>query len=139
MNERTSSLLKMRPTIVAVKEIPGTSGEELFQNNTLRPVIKLQDELLIAAFLNYVDKHKGIFYDLSLEKRLQYIDTCIHKDMKFRNSLKGMIIGQFTIEEYKTYILHSSALNKRMMNLVIGCLKDQIQLLRRPHALIDAV
>jgi hypothetical protein len=38
-----------------------------------------------------------------------------------------MIIGQFTIEEYEEYIKNSSSLNKRMMNMVIERLKDQIQ------------
>jgi hypothetical protein len=47
--------------------------------------------------------------------------------MKFRNSVKGMIIGQFTIEEYALYIQNSSALNKRMMNIVKERLIDSIQ------------
>ena len=38
-----------------------------------------------------------------------------------------MVIGQFTVEEYETYIKNSSALNKRMMNMVIKRLQDQIQ------------
>jgi len=50
------------------------------------------------------------------------------KDQKFRNSVKGMIIGQFTVEEYQQYCRNSSALNKRMMNMVIERLKDQVQL-----------
>ena len=40
-----------------------------------------------------------------------------------------MVIGQFTLEEYELYIKNSSALNKRMMSMVIERLKDQIQLL----------
>ncbi len=60
---------------------------------------------------------------------MEYIERAIQKDIKFRNSLKGMVIGQFTIEEYQEYIKNSSALNKRMMNMVIERLKDQIQLL----------
>ena len=52
--------------------------------------------------------------------------------MKFRNSIKGMIIGQFTIEEYSKYITNSSALNKRMMNLVMQRLINQLQLLQEP-------
>ncbi len=90
---------------------------------------KIQNDLLIEAFKNYVGKHKGVFYDLPLEKKLQYIERAIQKDIKFRNSLKGMIIGQFTVEEYRDYISNSSALNKRMMNMVIERLKDQVQLL----------
>jgi ATP-dependent Clp protease ATP-binding subunit ClpA len=57
-----------------------------------------------------------------------FIENAIQKDIKFRNSLKGMVIGQFTIEEYDMYIQNSSALNKRMMNLVIDRLKEQVQL-----------
>ena len=48
--------------------------------------------------------------------------------MKLRNSIKGMIIGQFTVEEYGIYIENLSALNKRMMNLVKERLISQIQL-----------
>ena len=47
--------------------------------------------------------------------------------MKFRNSLKGMVIGVFTVEEYKIYIQNSSALNKRMMHLVKECLLNYVQ------------
>jgi hypothetical protein len=105
------------------------TAEESFQNNTLRPIAKLQNDLLVAVFRNYARKHKNVFYDLSIDKRMDYIENAIHKDMKFRNSLKGMIIGQFTLDEYERYILNSSALNKRMMNLVKERLKSNIQLL----------
>jgi len=104
------------------------SLDEQFQNATLRPIIKFQNNLLIAAFRNYANKHKNSFYECNLPKRLEYIEHAIQKDMKFRNSLKGMIIGQFTVEEYESYIRNSSALNKRMMNMVIERLKDQVQL-----------
>lgn len=104
------------------------SRDEHFQNATLRPIIKFQNSLLIAAFMNYVQKHKNVFYGLQLPKRLAYIEHAIQKDMKFRNSLKGMIIGLFTVEEYEIYIQNSSSLNKRMMNMVIERLKDQVQL-----------
>ncbi len=66
---------------------------------------------------------------------MDYIENAIHKDMKFRNGLKGIIIGQFTIEEYKTYIANSSALNKRMMNIVKERLKSNVQLLE-PSSLL---
>jgi hypothetical protein len=110
------------------------SSEELFQNKTLRPVAKLQNDWLVAVFTNYVRKHKNVFYDLTIEKRLDYIENAIHKDMKFRNSLKGIIIGQFTLEEFDLYIENSSALNKRMMNIVKDRLKSNIQLLEYEYA-----
>ncbi len=132
MNDRHNDLLRIRPEIKKHHMFDTMSNDERFQNTTIRPILKLQQPLLVEAFINYANKHKGVFYELSIEKRLQYIETAICKDQKFRNSLKGMLIGQFTVKEYQYYITNSSKLNKRMMNLVISRLQDQIQLLV-PH------
>jgi len=105
-----------------------SSADEIFQNQVLRPILKLQNDLFIAVFKNYVSKYKNDFYSYSVEKKLAYIENSIHKDIKFRNSLKGIVIGLFTISEYDTYILNSSSLNKRMMNMLIERLKNQVQL-----------
>lgn len=134
MNPRDINLMELRPEIPSARITENMSSDERFQNETLRPVAKLQDDLLVAAFRNYITKHKNAFYDLNLEKRLLYIENAIQKDVKFRNSLKGMIIGQFTLKEYETYIQNSSALNKRMMNIVKERLQSNIQLLERDLA-----
>jgi hypothetical protein len=127
MESRDQNLLNLRPEILSAKLNNNMSFEERFQNTTLRPVIKLQNDLLMEVFKNYISKHKNVFYELSLEKRIDYIENTIHKDMKFRNSIKGMIIGQFTKREYEIYIKDSSALNKRMMNIVKERLLNNIQ------------
>lgn len=128
MTNRTDDLIQMRPIISAALIYNSMSSEERFQNTTLRPLLMLQNELLIEVFKNYITKHKNVFYELHLSKQMDYIENAIHKDMKFRNSVKGMIIGQFTVEEYGIYIKNSSALNKRMMNLVKERIISQIQL-----------
>ncbi|MEN2416029.1 glyoxalase [Flavobacterium mesophilum] len=105
-----------------------SSADELFQNQTIRPILKLQNDLFIAVFINYINKNKADFYSYSVEKKLQTIENSIQKDIKFRNSLKGIVMALFTLEEYETYIQNSSSLNKRMMNLLIDRLKNQVQL-----------
>lgn len=105
-----------------------SSPDEIFQNQVLRPILKLQNDLFIDVFKNYISKYKNDFYSYSVEKKLAYIENSIHKDIKFRNSLKGIVIGLFTISEYNTYIQNSSSLNKRMMNMLIERLKNQVQL-----------
>jgi len=127
MNQRSIDLLRIRPEMKATKIAEGISNDELFQNKTIRPIVKLQNDLLLFAFKNYTKKHKNKFYTLSLEKRIDYIENALQRDIKFRNSLKGMIIGQFTLEEYQVYVQNSSALNKRMMSIVIARLKNQLQ------------
>ena len=131
MNPRDIKLLELRPEIPSAKITGNMSDEERFQNKTLRPIAKLQNDLILAMFRNYIKKHKNKFYELKLESRMIYVETAIQKDIKFRNSLKGAIIGQFTIQEYDTYILNSSALNKRMMNIVRERIQSSIQLLEK--------
>jgi hypothetical protein len=127
MNTRDQSILNMRgETLGSISET--SSPEERFQNKTIRPILKFQNDLCIDVFKNHVKKYKNEFYSYTTEKKLQYIENTIQKDIKFRNSLKGIIIGLFTNEEYGEYIQNSSALNKRMMNLLIERLKSQVQL-----------
>ena len=133
MNSRQFKLKSIRPEILSATINDNMSADERFQNLVLRPIIKFQNDLLIEVFRNYVEKHKSVFYDLALEKRMVYIENAIQKDMK-----KGMIIGQFTVEEYGIYIENSSALNKRMMNMVKERLLSNIQLFEKPE-LLEAV
>ena len=130
----------MNPRDLLLKELRGeaigtitnqSSNEEAFQNQTLRPILKLQNDLFVASFENYITKNKKDFYGLSTEKKLLLIENSIQKDIKFRNALKGIVIGLFTLEEYQTYIQNSSNLNKRMMNMLIERLKSQIQLFEK--------
>jgi hypothetical protein len=134
MSTRSEKLLQQRPDIPTSKINDQMGSEEYFQNAVLRPILKLQNDLFISVFKNYIKKHKNVFYELSIEKKQRYVEHAIQKDIKFRNSLKGMIIGMFTVEEYETYTLNSSALNKRMMNLLIVRLKDQLLLFDRIDA-----
>lgn len=128
MDQRDTQILALRGE--ALGEIhPQSSKEEIFQNKTIRPILKLQNDLFVESFINYINKSKSDFYAFTTEKKMTFIDNAIHKDIKFRNALKGMIIALFTVEEFRDYIQDSSSLNKRMMNLLIERLKDQVQLL----------
>ncbi|GGK29428.1 hypothetical protein GCM10007962_24590 [Yeosuana aromativorans] len=135
MNTRQSNLESIRPEISTTTINDTMSSDERFQNMVIRPIVKLQNDLLIEVFKNYINKYKGSFYELSVEKRIHFIENAIQKDIKFRNSLKGILIGLFTVSEYKIYIQNSSALNKRMMNIVKDRLISNIQLFQRPEFL----
>jgi len=133
MEARDTTLLELRgETIGTISN--QSSPEELFQNKTLRPILKLQNDLFIEVFLNYAIKQKNVFFSLSPDKKMAYIENVIQRDIKFRNSLKGMVIALFTISEYTEYIKNSSNLNKRMMNMLIERLKSQVLLLDKTVA-----
>jgi hypothetical protein len=127
MNQRDQLVKEIRGESLGNAGIQ-SSSEELFQNEVLRPILKLQNDLFIASFLNYISKYKRDFNTKTVENKLSIIENAIQKDIKYRNALKGMIIGLFTTDEYTLYIQNSSSLNKRMMNLLIERLKSQVQL-----------
>ncbi len=128
MNQRDVFLREFRgETIGTISD--QSSAEELFQNEVLRPILKLQNDLFIAAYIHHLAKNKIDFNSFSVEKKLANVENSIQKDIKFRNALKGMIIGLFTTDEYAKYSNNSSSLNKRMMSMLIERLKSQVQLL----------
>ena len=106
-----------------------TSEDELFQNQILRPILKLQNDLYVEIFKYYIIKNKLPFGAFSIDKKLVYIEKTILNDNKFRNLLIGITIGFLKIEEYKLYSKNASALNKRIITMLIERLKSQVQLL----------
>ena len=127
MENREDFIVGFRGETIGTVDHNSTS-EEMFQNGTLRPILKLQNDLLIAVFRNYISKYKGDYLNYPIDKKLHYIENAIQKDIKFRNAVKGMVIGLFSLTEYEAYIQNSSNLNKRMMNMVIERLKSQVLL-----------
>ena len=129
MIDRDERLLRQRPYLPASKIKDNMSSEEYFQNAVLRPMLKFQNDILIEVYKTYISKRKNVYYTLNQNQKLNYVTHSIQKDIKFRNQLKGMIVGLFSLEEYELYTENSSALNKRMMNLMIQRIQNQLQLL----------
>lgn len=127
MKTKEEAILEIRENFIGTIT-ENSSTEEKFQNQTLRPILKLQNDLLLEVFRNYATKQKGAFFLLSIENKMHYVENAIQKDIKFRNTLKGIVIGMFTIAEYKEYIQNSSSFSKRIISLLIERLKSQIQL-----------
>ena len=127
MENRDVLLLELRGDAIGIVNTL-SSNDEVFQNETLRPILKLQNDLFIEVFKNHINKTKVDFENLTVDRKMQFIENSIQKDIKFRNALKGMVIGLFSVEEYLKYIKNSSELNKRMMNMLIERLKNQVQL-----------
>lgn len=125
-NNRSDDLLNIRPTISQAKVNEQTSPDERFQNLTLRPILKLQHPLLIEIFKQYIERTKSKFSELSDHHRVSFIEHTFSKDTKFKNELKGVILGQMTVREYQIYAQNSNAFNKRITHMLAQRIKDSI-------------
>lgn len=102
------------------------SALELFQNQTLRPVIKMQHDLLIASFNTYKAKRKIDFSSLTDQKKRSKTKAVFLKDINYKNFTLGFIIGAFSLEEFSYYSLNASELNKRIIQIVIQRVQDSL-------------
>ena len=113
----TETKISIRPIIKNIGTIQGKTEAENFQNTTLRPVLKLQHELLIAFFENYIQRKKIDFQGLSSEKKKDLVANIFKNDNMFKTELKGMITGQFILSEFVLYQSISSDANKRIFSM----------------------
>ena len=86
MNQRDNNLLQLRPLIPTITQANVTTLAEQFQNQTLRPILKMQNDLFVAIFQQYTIQRKNVFPTLSPSKKMEYIEQSIRKDLKFRSS-----------------------------------------------------
>jgi len=129
MQDRTSSLLAIRPNIDSIDKSLKTKDVEAFQNNVLRPILKFQNDLLLQIFIDYANQHKGVFFKLSDHERLSYIQQALSINQRLRSLILGTIVGLFAVEDFGYYKLNSSALNKRIITMTIQRLQSQLDYL----------
>ena len=129
MQDRTSSLLAIRPNIDTIDKSLKTKDVEAFQNNVLRPILKFQNDLLLQIFIDYANKYKGVFFKLSDQEKLSYIQQALSTNQRLRSLILGTIVGLFDVEDFAYYKLNLSALNKRIIAMTIQRLQCQLDYL----------
>lgn len=107
-----------RPVIPGIDNVPNKSDTELFQNKVLRPIIKMQYDLLTACFKSYLISKKIKFDELNAIKKIDCIGLAFSKDQIFKADIRGLIIGQFNLSEYGIYLNHKSEFNRRILNMI---------------------
>lgn len=103
-----------------------TTPAEIFQNQTLRTILKLQNDLYLLLFTNYALRQKADYPTLSSFKKQMFIEHSLQKDAVLKNTFIGMTIGMFTLEELEVYQSDSKVFNKRIITMLIERLKSQI-------------
>lgn len=101
-----------------------TSNIERFQNEVIRPIIKMQNNFLVVFFKNYIRNRKIEFNRLKSEDQENKIKTILTKDINFKNILLGSIVGHFDENEIEIYLKSTSELNKRIIQIVKQRLLD---------------
>jgi hypothetical protein len=107
-----------------------TEGElkegELFQNMILRPVIKMQHDLLIMRVKSHFISKRVLFNVMDNKKRTEAIIQAFQSDHNLKKEIQGMIIGQLTVLEFQQYLKIERSLNKRIVQMVRNRMIDSL-------------
>ena len=115
---RTEELLNLRPKIKSIQQDLNTSDLEQFQNDKLRPILKLQHEIVLALFQSNLFRNKVLFAELKVEEKRSKLDQLFQKNLSFKNQSIGAVIGMLTLDEYTVYTKDTPAHNRRIITML---------------------
>lgn len=116
--ERETTVIQLRPKIETIAETAESSVLEYFQNKTLRPILKLQNQALVIAFKG-LNTGKRVDYSrmAEVQKRV-WIRNILSKDAIARNVIMGMVLGMMTPDELGFFFDHEKECRTRIMDMV---------------------
>ena len=123
-----AALLALRPQ-VSVE--PASAAESTtvgdFLHATLRPVLKLQNPLLLAAMADFVTDHHIPLGPASPTDQQRLLTELLARNTKLRYTVVGLMTGLFTAAEHDFYRQHRPELNRRLLELAQRRVLDQTQ------------
>ena len=117
---------KVRPKLPDAITEGELKEEELFQNMILRPVIKMQHDLLIMRVKSHFISKRVLFNVMDNKKRTEAIIQAFQNDHNLKKEIQGMIIGQLTVLEFHQYLKIERSLNKRIVQMVRNRMIDSL-------------
>lgn len=121
---RDEQLLAIRPEIP--DENITAEPMEVFQNKTLRQVLKLQNDTLLAICLDFLNNKYKNFEgrDNTIKKSL--MQDALKTDQALKKLLYGVVIGQFTSNELAFYLANKADINKRLVEFIFKRVLGQV-------------
>jgi len=117
---------KVRPKLPDALTEGELKEEELFQNMVLRPVIKMQHDLLIMRVKSHFRSKRILFNLMDNKKRTEAIIQAFQSDHNLKKEIQGMITGQLTVLEFQQYLKIERSINKRIIQMVRNRMIDSL-------------
>jgi hypothetical protein len=125
--DRDAALVALRPRL----DLDASEAQpmEAFQLRTLRPVLKLQNPLILRTVARYLVKYHTGFARMSRTDRRATLRNLLKQDRRLKRTLVGLVAGQFTEAEYDMYLAHQGEVRRRLTTLLLKRVQDQLDAL----------
>ena len=117
MTDRDRALLALRPDVDADPDL-ASEPAEAFLHRTLRPVLKLQNDALLALVTHDVAKRVPGFAGLPSEDRRQRLAATLRSDSRLKRVLLGIVLGALTANELVFALDHEAEVRRRVVALL---------------------
>lgn len=125
MERPDQKLIDIRPEIPSITL--GNSGVvESFQNVTLRPIIKLQHDILMGITKKENTFQLAVVNASDRDNYRNLVGIWMQKRSKVKNQLIGIVLGIMTIEEHEEYLLHHQEYNRRIIQILVNRIADTL-------------
>lgn len=101
------------------------TAAEQFQHLVLRPILKLQNELLCPVAIDLCVSQDPNFKVLSVRKRDSMLNKALMTNQPLRNLLSGMVIGMMDPGQLTVFLADRKDLSKRIQNMLRERIMDQ--------------
>lgn len=121
---RDDDLLRIRPAVSAQTE--GTRGVEAFLHRTLRPVLKLQNPLILKLVAAQIRRYGIPFAQRPATEQAAEVRKLVKDDGRLKHTLMGLVAGHFTEEEFAFHLAHEAEVRRRLTALLVQRVTDQL-------------
>jgi hypothetical protein len=120
-----AALLALRLQLPQVLPASGDATLADFLHHTLRPLLKLQNEVLLAVVADFVRDHHIPLAAASTTEQERLLAELLTRNTKLRYTVIGLVCGLFTAAELAYYRPHRAELNRRLLELASRRVQDQ--------------
>ena len=124
MTDRDAVLLAARP-VVDADPARAATPLEAFVHETLRPVLKLQNELVLQVVVAELRKRTPRFADAAVDDRVVHLERLLGGDSRLKRTLVGVAMGALTAPELAFWLRHESEVRRRTVALLVQRVASQ--------------
>jgi catechol 2,3-dioxygenase-like lactoylglutathione lyase family enzyme len=99
---------------------------EQFQNETLRPILKLLNPTILRLVAARLARYGVGFADMDRVDQRDRLRNLMTEDNRLKQTLLGMVVGHFTEDELSAYLAHKDEVRRRCVPMLLARAQDQI-------------
>lgn len=128
MTSRDTGLRALRPSVPANPDV-ASSDLEAFLHQTLRPVLKLQNPVLLQLVASALVRRVPQIGRFAPDDRRSRVETMLRTDARLKQTLLGVVFGVLTESEMAFALSHDAEVRRRVVALLTERILSQSETL----------